>query len=117
MANSMDIDSESAEWTPNPSKLNSAGRTCQLTELKLTLANRLVHADPRETVVLSKELTRVSDMLAAISGGEGDEVERARQSYQSKAGSAGAADRHLSLVPHDGGTSGNRPDGGHRAAP
>ncbi len=111
----MGIDSESPEWTPDLSKLNSPDKTVQLTELKLTLVHRMAYADPRETVALSKELTRVSDMLAALKVDSGDEVERARQSYQSKTGSAVTPGRHLSAVPPDTGTSGNRPDGGHRS--
>lgn len=99
----MAIDKESPLWTPDPSKLNSEDRTVQLTELRETIVNRLLYADARETVALSRELDRVSVMLAAIMGDEGDEVERARKGYQSQAGSAGTTRGHLSAVRDDSG--------------
>jgi hypothetical protein len=102
----MGIDLDSGEWTPDLSKLNSEDRTVQLTELRQTLAERLLHADARETVALSRELDRVSVMLAAIKGDEGDEVERARQGYAAAAGGAGTPRRHLSAVRDDSGAGG-----------
>lgn len=96
-------DWESPEWTPNLSKLNSPDRTIQLGELKILLCHRLMYAHGTETVALSKELDRVSVLLASITPEANDGVEDARQGYQSKAGGTGATRGHLSAVRGDGG--------------
>ena len=103
----MGIEWEDPDWTPDPSKLNSPDRTEALTELSVTLSRRMVHADARETVALSRELTRVHALLDALKQDDGDEVERARKNYQSKARGSGTSRSHLSAVPPEPGIGSN----------
>ena len=103
MANSNAFDPENTEWTVDVSKLDTPDRRVQLEHLRATLAARMQYADPRETVALSKELTRIGDMIAALPDVKGDGIDHARASYQAAVGGSGAPDRHLSVVREDGG--------------
>lgn len=96
-------DSESGDWTPDLSNLNSTDRTVQLTELRRVLSHRLAMSSGTETVALSKELDRVSVLLASITPEAKDGVEDARQGYNAKVGGAGTTRGHLSAVRDDGG--------------